>query len=115
MSRAWGRLPDRSDFLRVAASGLRQGTPAFLLQIAPGAAALRIGFTATRKLGNAVTRNRAKRRLRAAADMVFTTSQMHADLVLVARPSATTREFAVLTADLRKAADKALRQLASKP
>jgi len=113
MTRAWGRLPDRSDFLRVAAAGHRQGTPGFLLQAAPSAGpALRVGLTASRKIGNAVVRNRAKRRLRAAADAVFSATNAPVDLVLIARHGATTRDFAALTADLRKAAERALRQFA---
>jgi ribonuclease P protein component len=113
MSRTWGRLPDRSDFLRVAAHGIRQGTPGFLLQAAPGKdEGLRIGFTASRKIGNAVTRNRAKRRLRAAADAAFAAAQTHVyDLVLIARPNAVSRDFAAMTADLRTASEKAARQL----
>jgi ribonuclease P protein component len=119
MGRAWGRLPQRSDFLRVAAAGLRQGTPAFLLQAAaqdPALAHLRIGFTASRKLGNAVTRNRAKRRLRAAADAALKElSGASVDLVLVARAAAVSREFAAISRELRSAAERMLRKLPAPP
>lgn len=119
MSRAWGRLPDRSDFLRVAAHGIRQGTPAFLLQAAKsdGDGQMRIGFTASRKIGNAVIRNRAKRRLRAAADSALLGLHHNAlDIVLVARHSATTRDFAALTSDMLGAAKRVISKLAaSKP
>jgi ribonuclease P protein component len=119
MSRAWGRLPDRSDFLRVAASGLRQGAPGFLLQAAAQAGpapGLRVGFTASRKIGNAVARNRAKRRLRAAADAALKDmSGQHADLVLIARPDAVTRDFARLSDELRRLAARALRNLPKPP
>ncbi len=68
------RLRRRADFLRVAEGG-RVATAGFLLQgrarpEAPGAAP-RVGFTCSRKLGNAVVRNRAKRRLRALAGAVL--------------------------------------------
>jgi ribonuclease P protein component len=116
MGRAWGRLLDRSDFLRAAGQGVRKGTPAFLLQAAKPqdreSTALRVGFTATKKLGNAVIRNRAKRRLRAAADVALTGLPLvAADVVLIARPDALTRTFAHMTEDLRKAAEHAFRQL----
>ena len=72
--RIWNRLPKRADFLRIAA-GTRRVTPGFILQAAPHpdncVPSLRVGFTASRKVGNAVARNRAKRRLRALADKVM--------------------------------------------
>jgi ribonuclease P protein component len=97
-------LKRRADFLRIAASGLRRVTPAFILQAAapPTGTAGRVGFTVSRKVGNAVARNRAKRRLRAAADRVLTAPQLF-DLVLVGRAEALTRDFAALTADLQQA------------
>ncbi len=121
MGRAWGRLPERSDFLRVAAQGIRQGTPAFLIQ---GAAQtpdstkrkrLRVGFTASRKIGNSVVRNRAKRRLRAAVDLALSAmTDQTVDLVLVARHSAVSRDFATMRTELSKAADRVVRQLAQR-
>lgn len=103
-------LTRRADFLR-AAQARRQGTPGFLLQArrrgtgeADGTA-IRIGFTCSRKLGNAVTRNRAKRRLRALARAVLPLSGRPGwDYVLVGRPEATaSRDFAAMLEDLRGA------------
>lgn len=104
-------LSKRADFLR-AAKARRQGTPGFLLQARARQAdetalpvAIRVGFTCSKKLGNAVARNRAKRRLREIARSVLPTSG-HAgwDYVLVGRPEITaTRDFAAMRADLARA------------
>ena len=104
--RRWAGLLRRADFLRVAASGLRRVTPGFILQAAvhEGADGLHLGFTASRKVGNAVARNRAKRRLRALADNVMPTAANPAlDYVFVARTETLKRGFAAMEQDLRQA------------
>jgi ribonuclease P protein component len=104
-------LRQRADFLR-AASGRRQGTPGFLLQARPRrpdepvpADLARVGFTCSKKVGNAVARNRAKRRLRENARLELPDAARAGwDYVLVGRPEATaTRDFAALLDDLRRA------------
>ena len=99
----------RADFLR-AASARRQGTAGFLLQArrrdpAEPSGAIRVGYTCSKKLGNAVARNRAKRRLRAIArEVIPTEGQGGWDYVLVGRPEATaTRDFAEMRVDLARA------------
>jgi ribonuclease P protein component len=100
-------LVRRADFLRVAATGLRYVTPGFILQAGPRAlhqGRIQVGFTASRKVGNAVARNRAKRRLRALADRVIAAeADPGLDYVLIGRTDALTRGFATMEQDLRVA------------
>lgn len=95
--------------------------PGFVLQVAPvpsgiERSAVRVGFTVSRKVGNAVVRNRVRRRLREIARMVIP-SQARPDLdyVLVGRQAALTREFAILRDELVEALRrlKALEQATS--
>jgi ribonuclease P protein component len=109
------RLKTRADFLRVAAGSRRAVRPGLVLQAAPyppgtsGALAVRVGFTASRKVGNAVIRNRAKRRLRAAASEVLgRDGRKGTDYVLIARAGTGERTYAELVGDLAAA----LRQIA---
>lgn len=100
-------LQHRPDFLK-AASGRRQGTGSFMLQArdrADDQPQARVGFTASKKIGNAVFRNRAKRRMRAVArEVMATLARPGWDYVLVARPGATvSRPFTDLLADLTSA------------
>ncbi|WP_299364845.1 ribonuclease P protein component [uncultured Paracoccus sp.] len=97
------RLRQRADFLR-AASARRQGTAGFLLQARERGddGPIRVGFTCSKKVGNAVVRNRARRRLRSlAAELLPGHGRQGWDYVLVGRPDATVqRSFAELRADL---------------
>jgi len=73
-----------------------------------GVEAVRVGFTASRKVGNAVLRNRAKRRLRAAASAVLARAgRKGTDYVLIARAGTGERPYAELVRDL----EGALRQI----
>lgn len=106
-------LKRRPDFLAVAASGAYSAAPGLVLQAKrhdAGAdpARIGVGFTVTRKVGNAVTRNRAKRRLRAlAARMLPRHARFAHDYVLVARMTGTVeRSFPDLQRDLEAALRK---------
>jgi ribonuclease P protein component len=115
-------LAKRADFLR-AAQGRRQGTPGFLLQARQrraeeaDPALIRVGFTCSKKVGNAVARNRAKRRLREVARLVLPGAGRPGwDYVLVGRPEATaTRDFALLLADLERALGQVHAQIRPPP
>ena len=97
------------DFLRAARTTRRVATSLTLETCpTPGEAlqpaCIRVGFTASRKVGNAVARNRAKRRLRAAAAAILPLHGREGhDYVLVARTAMLTRVFADLLGDLETA------------
>lgn len=104
-------LKNRADFLK-AARARRQGTPCMMLQArkrAPDEAqGIRVGFTCSKKVGNAVARNRAKRRLREAARAVLPHEGRDGwDYVLIGRAEVTAnRPFAAMQDDLRNALRK---------
>lgn len=81
--------------------------PGFVLLVRPrddGEPAMRVGFTVTKKIGNAVVRNRMKRRLRALARELLPASGVSgADHVLIGRAGGVERDFAALRAELAKA------------
>ena len=66
------RLLKRQDFLKIKSLGRRVSTQAFVLQWldVPEEAGVGVGFTASGALGNAVKRNRARRRLKSAFDEI---------------------------------------------
>ena len=99
------RLTRRSEFLKVASRGRKAARPGLVLQAMPQPeGGLRLGFTATKKIGNAVTRNRAKRRLREAARLMLGAAPPAGwDLVLVARDATGARDWQKLLGDLRGA------------
>jgi len=116
------RLKRRPEFLRVAATRRKYVAPGLILQVRrrdtpgdattsggrgearqgdAGSAPPRVGFTVSRKVGNAVARNRARRRLRAAADQIMPAHAADGeDYVLIGRAGTLTRPFADLVADL---------------
>lgn len=114
------RLKKRADF-KAAAKGvkvagrLRDCAP-FAVQAvrrtaATGDDVARVGFTVTKRVGNAVERNRIKRRLRAAADARAGDFVAATDYVLIARRDALTAPFPVLCDGLGAALASAARRL----
>jgi ribonuclease P protein component len=102
------RLRRREEFRDVTRHGRRWVTPAFVLQAAPRpgdeAGVIGLGFTASRKVGKAVQRNRARRRLREAARQVLPgPARPGVNYVIVARPAALTWPFDRLKQDLEAA------------
>jgi ribonuclease P protein component len=110
---AIGRLKTRAEFLHVR-EGTRFAAPSLVLQARvrepenqEAASGARFGFTASKALGNAVTRNRARRRLKEAVRLI---AAKHAregyDYVLIARAGTLQRHFTDLTKDLERALGK---------
>ena len=113
------RLKTRRQFLEVAAARRKWVTPGLILQamsrpspregeehVGSGleAEAIGLGFTVSRKVGNAVARNRAKRRLKAAAaEIIPLEGRPGCDYVIIGRKETLDRTFADLVNDLRKA------------
>lgn len=109
------RLKKRADFLRVAAQRRKWAAPGLILQAAPAIASLtkadlttddvvRVGFTVSKKVGNSIERNRARRRLRAAAAEILPLLAVPGiDLVLIGRRETLTRPYSLLLQDLRTA------------
>ena len=92
--------------------------PGFVLQVAPVPpdlvlAAIRVGFTVSRKVGNAVVRNRVRRRLREVAKLEIPgRARTDLDFVLVGRQAALARDFTALRQELHEAL-KRLKALAA--
>ena len=100
------KLKRRAEFVRVAGQGRKAPMPGLVLQaLARGDdAPARLGFTVTKKVGNAVVRNRARRRLKEAARLTLPgIGATGWDLVLIGRDGTGRRDFATLIADLRGA------------
>jgi ribonuclease P protein component len=99
------RIKVRSDFL-AASKAPWQARPGVVVQARDrsDSEAMRAGFTATKKVGNAVVRNRAKRRLREAAEVLLPLyGRPGHDYVFVARAGTPTRDWQALLDDVKAA------------
>jgi ribonuclease P protein component len=104
-----GRLNRRPEYLRVAAAGKKAAVGGVVLQALARQddAPARLGFTVTKKVGNAVIRNRTRRRLKEAAHLVLADRPVAGvDLVLIGRDSTRKRNFIALQGDIRRALDR---------
>jgi len=112
------RLKKRRDFLRLQHNGVKQVMTDFILQACFSPNELpdsRFGYTASKKIGNAVARNRAKRRMRALATLNASVMRAHTDYVLIARKSILHTPFNKLVADMAAALLAVHKKLDKKP
>lgn len=105
------RLRRRPEFLRVQRSGRRENLSHFVVVAAPGATMTgRLGVTVSSRVGNAVMRNRVKRRVRE----VFRTRCPHregtTDVVIIAKPGAEVLTYAEVVCELEAPLAAALRR-----
>ena len=108
-SRGYCVITKRSDFL-AANRGKRYATPGFVLLVfdrRDGDPAKRLGITITKKVGNAVIRNRMRRRFRELArEMLGEMGKAGADHILIGRDGGIERDFGDLRGDMAKALTK---------
>ena len=107
--RGYSVIKKRSDFL-AANRGKRYATPGYVLLVKDRqdeSPDIRLGITITKKVGNAVIRNRMRRRFRALAqEMLGQNGKAGADHILIGRDSGIERDFGELRADMVKALGK---------
>ncbi|MDZ4137489.1 MAG: ribonuclease P protein component [Erythrobacter sp.] len=101
-------LTKRADFLS-ANAGTRNARAGFVLLTRPnGGMGIRFGITVTKKIGNAVVRNRMKRRFRELLRAALPTQGLpDHDHVLIGRAGGVERDFALMAEELTKALDRA--------
>jgi len=108
-----GALKKRSDFLRLR-TGKKFHSKSFTLQAKQSDGENRVGLTVTTKVGNAVVRNRIKRRLREVSDQVLKDSDYaNCDYVLIAREHALSEDFQSLKNELSAGLDHVHRNRAN--
>ena len=111
MTARLGRLKQRSEFLRVAAARQKWVAPGLIVQMrrhqSEPETGFRVGYTVSKKVGNAVARNRARRRLRSAAAEVLPANALAGrDYVLIGRRGTLTRTYRKLVGDLETALER---------
>jgi ribonuclease P protein component len=102
------------DFRRTVRGGVRVGRPTLVLHAASDSDSVRVGFEVGKSVGNAVTRNRVRRRLRHLAAAHLAGTPNHVSVVVRALPRAATAPGEVPT-DFASAWPQAMDRLARRP
>ena len=118
-NRRIARITVRRDYLRTA-KGRRAARPTLVLQAIPQKAGLsdtpRVGFTCSKKVGKAVQRNRARRRLtHAARDVMSQNAKPGFDYVVIGRSATVEADFADIVRDLESALRSVHKPIRSNP
>ena len=96
-------LKSSSDFQRISRQGKKLVFPSFILQAlrrGEACSSFRLGLTVSRRVGNAVTRNRARRRLREMVRTSVDPAKLAGyDIVLIGKTMAAERDFALMKQD----------------
>lgn len=103
------RIKKRPEYLAVANTRRRWVTPSFILQAKPGEGDShpRAGFTTSKKVGNAIARNKARRRLKEAARKIMPEKGSTGwDYVFIGRQAATDYPFTKMLSDIEWALAK---------
>lgn len=111
------RLRSRREFV-AAAKGARLAKAGFVIQAAANPrpeAPARFGFTVSRKVGNAVTRNRIRRRLKEIVRLNGAGARPGIDYVLIGRRAAADRSFEAMRADFAAGLEEIVKKRLQKP
>ena len=107
------RLKKRVDFVRIAKQGQKWVSPGLIVQAmrrpilhSGEDQGPRFGFTASKKVGNAIKRNKAKRRMRALVQAFMDQADKNLDFVLIARQSTVDYDFQKLAGEVETAFKK---------
>ena len=106
MRREW-RLRSGRDYQRVRSTGRRRANALFVMLAAPHpqgpTGTTRLGIVTGRRIGNAVVRNRVKRRLREIGRQLHPRIAPGWDLVVIVRPAIAAEPFAAIDRAMRAA------------
>ena len=100
--RVYGSLRRRNEFARVQRRGKRRVGDQLILLVLAGRDRSRVGITITKATGNAVVRNRLRRRIKAVLDRQPLAGAPYRDYLFIARPGAGAAPFASIRADVER-------------
>jgi ribonuclease P protein component len=100
--RVYGSLRRRNEFARVQRRGKRRVGEQLVLLVLPGRDRNRVGITITKATGNAVVRNRLRRRIKAVLDRQRLAEAPYRDYLFIARAGAGEAPFAAIRADVER-------------